>query len=378
MQFDTFSSINSIIEQDKTDTPYKYSLLKSVIESCQEYPHYAKADEHTGRVCLPVGLCVVKWLLYYYPFFTPGKFIVMKRGEQNGKVQTAFRPEFESVCRYYEGRGGISVFYDDLTFGTLPEEIRETVISLVSKLRFSIRDNPMKHLGFSQTGTEYSVFRLEERTKPFSKKSPLSVQTIIEKSGTYSISKELYIVFRELGGFIIGSGCISDKWLSFLRNLNHNTDVSDAELLERFASEPVLERNTRRARDCYLSLAKENRCSCVWSGKAVHEDTLAVDHLIPFSVWKSNDLWNLVPADAKVNGKKTDMIPGRRLLESRKENIFACWDVLRSQHPHEFNRVLTLGLLGKEPSEGWKEQAFERLCSIADYLINDRGYEEWK
>lgn len=377
MQFDTFSSINSIIEQDKTDTPYKYSLLKSVIESCQEYPHYAKEDEHTGRVCLPVGLCVVKWLLYYYPFFTPGKFIVMKRGEQNGKVQTAFRPEFESVCRYYEGRGGISVFYDDLTFGTLPEEIRETVISLVSKLRFSIRDNPMKHLGFSQTGTEYSVFRLEEKTKPFSKKSPLSVQTIIEKSGTYSISKELYIVFRELGGFIIGSGCISDKWLSFLRNLNHNTDVSDAELLERFASEPVLERNTRNARELYLTLAREKKCFCVWSGKTVSEETLAVDHLIPFSIWKSNELWNLVPADSKINGSKSDLIPNSSRLENRKQEIFSSWEALFTKYPHEFTRGLTVGLLGEEPKEDWKEKAFERLCAISRYLIDSRGYEEW-
>ena len=100
MQFDTFSNIKSIIERDKADTPYKYSLLKSVIESCQEYPHYAK--ESGDRISLPVGLCVVKWLLYYYPFFAPDKFIVMRRGEANGKHQIAFRPEFEAVCRYYE------------------------------------------------------------------------------------------------------------------------------------------------------------------------------------------------------------------------------------------------------------------------------------
>ena len=376
MQFDTFSNINSIIERDKADTPYKYSLLKSVIESCQEYPHYAK--ESGDRISLPVGLCVVKWLLYYYPFFTPGKFIIMRWGEANGKHQIAFRTKFETLCKFYEEHGGISVFYDDLTSGTIPEEILETTANLVSKIRYAVRDMSMRYLGSSQTGREYSVFHLEEKTKPFSKKSPLSIQTIIEKCGTYSISKELYLVFRELGGFIIGSGCISDKWVSFLHNLNHTNGISDAELRERFAEEPVLERNTRTAREVYLSQAKEKHCSCVWSGKPITEDTLAVDHLIPFSVWKSNDLWNLVPADSKVNGKKSDMIPPRALLENRKEHIFACWDLLFTNCQQEFTAGLITRLLGTEPGTDWREQAFEKVCRISDHLINDRGCEEWK
>ena len=375
MQFDTFSSINSIIERDRTDTPYKYSLLKSVIESCQEYPHYAK--ESGDRVILPVGLCVVKWLLYYYPFFTPDKFIVMRRGEANGKHQIAFRPEFEAVCRYYEEHGNISVFYDDLTSGTIPDEIMETTTNLVSKIRYAIRDMPMRYLGYSQTGREYSVFHLEEKTKPISKKNSISVQTIIEKSGTYSISKELYIVFRELGGFIIGSGCISNKWVSFLHNLNHTNGISDAEIRERFAVEPVQERNTRNARELYLSLAKEKKCFCIWSGKPVSDETLAVDHLIPFSIWKSNELWNLVPADSKINGNKSDLIPNSSRLENKKQEIFACWDALLTKYPHEFTRGLTVGLLGEEPKEDWKEKAFERLCAISRYLIESRGYYEW-
>ena len=375
MQFDTFSNINSIIERDKADTPYKYSLLKSVIESCQEYPHYAK--ESGDRVSLPVGLCVVKWLLYYYPFFTPGKFIIMRRGEANGKHKIAFRTEFETLCKFYEEHGGISVFYDDLSSGTIPDEILETTANLVSKIRYAVRDMPMRYLGYSQTGREYSVFHLEEKTKPISKKTTLSVQTIIEKSGTYSISKELYIVFRELGGFIIGSGCISDKWVSFLHNLNHTNGISDAEIRERFAVEPVQERNTRNARELYLTLAREKKCFCVWSGKPVSEETLAVDHLIPFSIWKSNELWNLVPADSKINGSKSDLIPNSSRLENRKQEIFSSWEALFTKYPHEFTRGLTVGLLGEEPKEDWKEKAFERLCAISRYLIDSRGYEEW-
>ena len=49
-----------------------------------------------------------------------------------------------------------------------------------------------------------------------------------------------------------------------------------------------------------------------------------------------------------------------------------------TKYPHEFTRGLTVGLLGEEPKEDWKEKAFERLCAISRYLIESRGYEEWE
>ena len=120
----TFSSINSIIERDKVDTPYKYSLLRAVIESCQEFPQFAKEGEgeFAGRVVLPVGLLVFKWLIYYYPFFE-GEFVVLKIGERPGHRELAFRRRFEELTAFYAGRGGFSVFYDDLVSGSVPGEI---------------------------------------------------------------------------------------------------------------------------------------------------------------------------------------------------------------------------------------------------------------
>ena len=99
---------------------------------------------------------------------------------------------------------------------------------------------------------------------------------------------------------------------------------------------------------------------------------------MPFAVWKSNDLWNLVPATQEENSKKSDKIPSVSSLERKKEAIFQCWDLLSAAYPHEFNRGLTVGLLGEEPKEDWKEKAFERLCAISRYLIESRGYEEWE
>lgn len=378
MTYATFSSINSIIERDKTDTPYKYSLLQSVIECCQEYPQYAVLDELTGRIRIPTGLCVAKWLVYYYPFFLPGKYITMKNGERNGNRQIMFRPLFEEVCRYYEGHGGLSVFYDELVSGSVSEEIRDTLTQLIKKIRYTITDNPMRHLGFSQTEKQYSVFYLEEKAETIRKTDTLSLQLLIEKCGSFSISRELYAVFRELGGFIIGSGSILQKWMEFLQKVNADSGVTDGELMERFSMYPVSDRNVSAASKVFHEKIWAGGCLCVWSGKRLDCSNLAIDHLLPFAVWKCNHLWNLVPADGRVNLSKSDGIPDPKFLLKRKKEILECWDLLYGLFPLRFEREITVGLLGEFPKENWKEMAFLRLCDTAGYLTEVRGYSSWK
>jgi len=200
----TFSSINSIIERDKVDTPYKYSLLRAVIESCQEFPQFAKQGEgeFAGRVVLPVGLLVFKWLIYYYPFFE-GEFVVLKIGERPGHRELAFRRRFEELTAFYADRGGFSVFYDDLVSGSVPGEIMPVFASLVNKIRGTIVDNPMRHLGYSQTGREYAVFSEVERGRAVRASMRVDVSLLIDLCGSYALSQELYAVFRDLGGFIL-------------------------------------------------------------------------------------------------------------------------------------------------------------------------------
>ena len=54
--------------------------------------------------------------------------------------------------------------------------------------------------------------------------------------------------------------------------------------------------------------------------------------MIPFSLWHCNDLWNLLPCDARVNGKKSDKLPERGLLLKRKDAIIYYWEKTRSRH----------------------------------------------
>lgn len=379
MTSDTFSSINSIIERDKTDTPYKYSLLRSVIESCQEYPQYAKTGDGTyeGKIILPIGLLVFKWLIYYYPFFE-GEFISLKMGEKPGRQKLAFRDMFQKLTSYYSGRGGFSVFYEDMLSGTVPEEIMQVLASLSNKIRYTIVESPMRHLGYSLMQKEYAVFAEVEKGTTLRKSMGIDTALLIEACGTYSLSGELYSVFRDLGGFILGSGCVSQKWLEFLMRANRDTGIGEGQLLKLLTTEPVSERNVTTAAKVYRERAAAGDLACIWSGKHVSVMNLAIDHLLPFSVWKCNDLWNLVPSDSGINAKKSDKIPSASLLVLHKEQILSCWRMMYALYPDRFSREISVGLLGDSFGSDWEEKAFERLCGISTYLILTRGYEEFE
>ena len=98
--------------------------------------------------------------------------------------------------------------------------------------------------------------------------------------------------------------------------------------------------------------------------------------MLPFSVWKNNDLWNLLPADVKMNSQKSDKVPTPELIENRKEIIFDYWDLLKSQEEIRFQKEIEFSLTGAKPNN-WKEAAIKQIQNNCEYLIEARGHTPW-
>jgi hypothetical protein len=104
----------------------------------------------------------------------------------------------------------------------------------------------------------------------------------------------------------------------------------------------------------------------------------AVDHVIPFSLWHCNDLWNLLPSDMKVNGNKSDKLPERGLLFQRKDAIVHCWETVRQCHEQRFDYEL-MNLIGdKRVTANWQNQSFQRLVESVEITAVQRGAERWR
>ncbi len=383
MDLSAYQKINNIIERDSADATYKYALLRGVIEVCQQYGHLRQDDTGNDRVWFPLGLLVEKWILYYYPIFAAPAFIPQKNGEKPDTEpgnKVAFRKYFTPIIDYYRDRGGFSVFYNDYSRGLIPGEIQPAFRTLVREIRNTITIMPMKHLGFSQSKEHYSIFQYTKPLPRLPSHREIDRGYLIEHGGSFSISRDLATIFEYFGSFISGEECILKKWAAFTASADKTKTITEEAMLSLLGTTPTTERALADARAIYSSVIdRKGSISCAWSGKAISSSgAMHVDHLLPFSIWKNNDLWNLLPATGSVNNKKSNRIPDPEFLRSRKEPIIGYWDLLHDHWPHRFEREIEVSLLGMDaPGSDWQDHAFTQLTEKTTYLITIRGYEPW-
>ncbi len=345
MSSDTFRKLARILESDPTDNTYKYALLRAISDICLQYPHLMERDG--DQVIFPIGLIVEKWLLYYWPIFEIQPFLpqMPKRyhGERRDRLQ--IRDKFETVINYYRKGNGLSHFYNDYLNEEIPDEINGKVLSLMKKIRWAIRRYPMKHLGHSLYKEHWKIFKpLLPYPDP---RKPVTRELIIREFGKFTFPLEYYNVFNLLGGFIIGDRSIFNQWAELTKKFS-DKDPSYSEIHDLLHQEPITERQVSNVRNFYLNLlAGKYELKCTWSGKSIElPGQLDIDHMIPFSKWKNNDLWNLVPTLSSVNSNKRDRIPSKQLLEKSRQRIYEHWQRIENDFPRQFESEIKLSLVG--------------------------------
>ena len=369
MRSDIFQNISKIIERDSKSTTYKYALLRGIIDIIQENSPYISVSK--DRVHFPTGLLVEKWLLYYYPILESLTYIPQINGEAN----LAFGVQFKKIISSYSKIGGFSAFYNDLKSKGIPKNLQHDFFELVKKIKETITRMPMRYIGRSINNEYYSIFQFEsKRLKKVS--AVVDIESLIDCSGTFSISIDYYEAFQVLGSFISGQDSILFKWAEFSVNAS-GKNLSIEKVVSEVLRSPITERDVNESKQLYKSiLKKEGKVFCVWTGKAL--TSYDVDHLIPFSVWKNNDLWNLFPSQAKTNHQKRDKIPSVELIEKRKDLILYYWELMNENRSQRFQKELQVALLGNNPFSTWQASAITQLQSSCNYLISNRGYEKWE
>lgn len=368
MNNNVFQNISKIIERDSKATTYKYALLRGVIDIIQDNSPYIKISK--SRVYFPTGLMIEKWMLYYYPILESSINIPQINGEAN----LAFGVQLKKIINEYKITGGFSAFYNDLKNKGIPKSLQTDFLELIKKLKVTITGMPMKYIDRSISNDYYSIFQFESNIV---KKNTVEIdlEFLINNSGSFSIPFEYYEAFNILGSFIGGQDSILFKWAEFSVNAS-GRNLSIATVVNEVLKSPITEREIRASKKFYKHiLEKENFVECVWTGEKI--TSYDVDHIIPFSVWKNNDLWNLLPSRPKTNNHKRDKIPSRDLIEERKELILHYWELINKNQSQRFQKEIRVALLGNNPSAGWQEVAIKQLQSSCEYLITNRGYEEW-
>lgn len=367
MNREVFTNISKIIERDSKSTTYKFALLRGVIDIIDDNSPFI--DQRFGRVYLPTGLLIEKWLMYYYPILRSETPIP----QINGEAQLAFSSQFKKVIDAYELRGGFSAFYNDLKNKGIPSDLREVVFQLIKKLRDTITQMPMKYIGRSITNAYYSIFEYENAPMHL----PIYVNTeyLIQHGGTFSIPIEYFEAFKLFGSFINGQNSILFKWAQFSVNAS-GQNLSIENVINEVLVSPITARNIEESKKIYREvLNRQGKVYCVWTGAELN--AYDIDHVIPFTVWKNNDLWNLLPAKPSVNNKKRDRIPTPELIEKQKDLILSYWHLIQQNQNDRFQREMQVALLGKHNFVNWQQTGLTQLQNSCNYLIESRGFEAW-
>lgn len=363
-----FANINKIIERDNKSTTYKFALLRGVIEIIQDHSPYVLITPEKGTI--PTGLLIEKWLTYYYPVLESGI------PQINGAASLAFSSHLREIIRAYKYNGGMSRFCIDIRANRIPESLLKTYRRLCMQMYRTITGMPMKHIGYSICNHHYSVFSYVPSAFPVSDQKGTGLDYLIFNFGTFSIPRDYYEAFSVLGSFINGKDSILFKWAEFSVKASDGAMTID-KVIHEILKSPVEEREIAESRNLYNSLKdRQGKLKCVWSDRPL--DEYALDHAIPFSVWRNNDLWNLLPSHPAVNNRKRDRIPSPELIENRKDQILYYWHKSNEYNPERFRRELRFSLLGQDPDEDWGPAALRQLQHNCQHLITERGYEAWE
>lgn len=367
MDSTTFRNISKIIERESKTTTYKFALLRGVIDIIGSNSPYIRLDSQ--QAVLPLGLMIERWLLYYYPIFDTLEQIPQIAGA--GKL--AFQNELIQLIAYYKERGGLSAFYNEMRSKGISPEIAPLFQELTKKLGGTITRMPMKYIGSSINDGFYSIFKYSKGRMQRTEHCDLA--WLIQSFGAFSIPIDYYEAFRLLGSFIAGNDAILFQWADFSVAASGQS-LNVEKVVAHILKNPVTERDVLDTRKQYQSMLQNmGAVNCVWSGKQLGK--YDIDHMLPFAVWKNNDLWNLLPAAPAINNQKRHKIPTSVFLEQRRENILYYWNALHDLRKDRFLAEIKIALLGSTITGNWQEQAFAQLKNTSDYLINIRGHQPW-
>lgn len=364
-----FQNISKIIERDSKSTTYKFALLRGVIDIIQDNSPFITISE--DRVYFPNGLLIEKWMMYYYPIFESLTYIP----QINGDANLAFGIQLKKIIDEYKTIGGFSAFYNDLKNKGIPNYLHSDFLALAKLLRNTITKMPMKYIGRSISNDFYSIFNFDNGPT-IRNVTRIDLELLIRNFGTFSIPKLYYEAFKLLGSFISGQDSILFKWAEFSVKASGQL-LSIEKVVNEVLKSPITEREIAESKKIYKEiLKKEGKVFCVWTGKEI--SVYDVDHMIPFSIWKNNDLWNLLPSQSKINNQKRDKIPSPHLVEKQKDLILQYWELINNSQSQRFRKEIQVALLGNNSFNSWQQTGIKQLQSSCTYLISNRGYEEWK
>ena len=192
----------------------------------------------------------------------------------------------------------------------------------------------------------------------------------------------MWYEFSHFGTWIIDSLILrwAEKTATMQPKHTPSSHISKEYIIGLLLNETLPDRYTAYMRKVYNPILSEKRLTCVWSGTSLtSHDQYQVDHVLPYSLWYNNDMWNLLPALHRMNNEKRDKLPSQKRIQEAKPRILELWD-----YQYEYNSGLFLHQAGQfmgaketDYSKQVGEQLFGALRDTVELGARQRNIARW-
>ena len=325
--------IATILRHDSKTTSYKLALIRSINAVAISYPEIGRTG---GRVAIPLRILAQKWLAYYWPFVDTTSPILQGRPattSSGNKQDIVFREALTELRRVWQlYLGGNTKPSDGFIISSelsrasraskyAPQIIQQfdRTIALITKAI----EQPIRYAG---TGVD-SVFE-QPKSLDFYDLQKERIELIpsgLPRERSLVINASLWNSFRNLSLWIEAL-CIHE-WCLFTEARSKSSEfvrgVSRGYIYELLTDQPSNRRPLTWERNAIDILMYEGAVfTCPWTEKPLSIGNYDLDHIVPLSVYPTNELWNLVPSDRAHNQhKKRDLLPSTDRLDRSKSYI---------------------------------------------------------
>ncbi len=342
---DGIARIQEIITNDNKTASYKLALLRALCDLARDESHTVIWEPQLDFVIVPLERLALSWLRYYWPLIK--KDIKQIRSSPN----LAFEKEVKALQEKIANPRDAFLLYEDDT------PTRELMAAL-RKIAKTIVLQPVRYAGGGKSPvfSPAKEFRVETDQ---GWKSPW-----FEKFNGIKVPANLWRDIRLFHHWIEKSLIV--EWVELTtERLDPNRSAS--EIFKIFFDVSYEDKRTTHE---IRKLIGENSSTCIWTGKKIKN--LEIDHVIPFALWRNNDLWNLLPAERQVNNSKRMLLPHPELLKSRGSAILQLWERYQDHFGDRFKRQ-AIRALGQSQLDFSPQDTLNQLIVVSAQLHHSRG-----
>ena len=356
-----------ILENDAKTATYKLALLRALCDINRTMPRLVRFEN--DEALIPVGLIAERWIRDYWQLAQDGR---MPRQIRQG-ARLAFEQHLEVMMQ--QCANSYSLFEELLNRPTRNDALNQCITTLFDNVVTTLFKGPVQYI----TEDDNPIFhRAQVR---LSKRTPLTDRrSLFTRYGDLAFPAELWLELTRIAPWLEDS--IVLEWAKLSARFESlstviQTPLTMADIVVRLMPNDTA-RDTSFAQSIYHHALTTDGLHCIWSGRELTANTMAVDHVLPWARFHNNHLWNLMPTHRQSNGQKSDAIPSCDGLYDARAEIQANWRRLYDASPQRFLIEAEWSLTRTPlPTNQWEVPLFDALLETADISANQLQATRW-